>query len=765
MANLIYDKSDDGTFKISKDFIPDIEFNRIGEDYVLLVEGIEISKLTKFEDVVEGDNSMRYLVIQWRISKDDGKCKWSKWIDLDRDFKMFPENLISTKYKYNLEFKWTRVGSDLNGNILLKSVNIEGEYDRFILPEPRANLTYENFRDPVYIRPEDTFKVFRIDDVEVITSQNDSQKSIYIEYRVSQDNWRTSTRWEPLNKENISTLIDKYDVSPIRFFWIEYKLTRRGSDSSGVVKIHDINLVGDIQNVSEDYTKTNLLGIRACCSCLNSSYLPIGNNEGNGIPGFNNKPMPMPIPDLGGDASTMPSFPGLGGGDGCSLPNNLADPIGSGAICDNAWNPYDISKAALLYASLSESTTQMFGWEVVYFLTDPDSLGTDKTFHEHQLYNVVDENQIKVMVDQNQFPDNQIVFNQFDLTLFETFEIHITKKEFKKMFGVDQRPSKEDFLWFCELNRIYQVEHAQPYRDFLNAAVYYKVILKKYNQKSSVKAATPSIEAKIQNLTSNTTLDELFGIDMERDKEEVANPKDLSTLTKDEYRYEFFAEVVRELILNSTLVINKYHYNLGSVASGSSAIIYSIKDNLLRKGDNRSYSCWFRVSDYVVNEKHNFFSNYDEVNKKGIKIDMFESKIEVQINNTVSSMEIDDLMDDTWYIYTVNIDQRLGTITQYLYKRNADDEAMVKRLPTSELKLIKKNYSEVLPQEYEMEKGNEITIKGSPMNITNIRFYNDIINEKDHTKVLNQYVIRDTDYLIIGDNSNKKVTLENFPYN
>mgnify|MGYP003351288367 CR=1 FL=1 len=71
--------------------------------------------------------------------------------------------------------------------------------------------------------------------------------------------------------------------------------------------------------------------------------------------------------------------------------------------------------------------------------------------------------------------------NQFDLSLFDSFEIHITKKNFKETFGPEKRPSKEDFLWFCEINRMFIVEHAQQYRGFNNNAIYWKIMLKKYN--------------------------------------------------------------------------------------------------------------------------------------------------------------------------------------------------------------------------------------------------------------------------------------------
>ena len=98
-----------------------------------------------------------------------------------------------------------------------------------------------------------------------------------IKYRFSQDYGRTVTDWEFLTKENIKSV----RITPIRFFQIEYKVT---NNSASTVNIQDLNLIGDFQNVSEDYQKTNLFGIRECClSNLNGAF----DENGNFIPSDN----------------------------------------------------------------------------------------------------------------------------------------------------------------------------------------------------------------------------------------------------------------------------------------------------------------------------------------------------------------------------------------------------------------------------------------------------------------------------------------------
>jgi hypothetical protein len=176
-----------------------------------------------------------------------------------------------------------------------------------------------------------------------------------------------------------------------------------------------------------------------------------------------------------------------------------------------------------LLQKLSNDSQMIFGHRVIYFATDPDKKGTDHIINEYQLYNVVCEGELKISVDGNQFPDSQIVMNQFDLNLFETFQVHVTKQQFKELFGPQRRPAKEDFLYFCDLNRMYSVDHAQQFRNFNNAAVYYKLVLKKYNKTANINFADNNIKTTVNNLTKNTTIDELFSPEISEQKEAIAN--------------------------------------------------------------------------------------------------------------------------------------------------------------------------------------------------------------------------------------------------
>lgn len=771
---MVYEKNDlNNTFTI-KDTITshDAYLSNIGDHFIYTINSIsDLVKFTKFSDTINNEKSDRFVERFWRLSYND--CHYSDWYDLplfnndgdddtivNGNFPIFPQSSeknisevftdfpqLSSLLNYKLEIKWVRRGEDPSGTLLIKDFELEGIYNKHELSTPVAKISSDiSDRNPIYIKLSDNLKVFKLEDVEIVTSGENNNRKLEIEFRVSQDNFRTSTPWEKLNTENVKTLMSQHKISPIRFFWIEYKIYRSGTDLDGTVSLHDINLIGEIQNVSNDYLKTNLVGIRECCQNQNRTYL--ARYMGEGIPGFVKDDNVYINENFGEEEE--------------ELPENLANPL-SNDIIKNLWNPYNLNKAVDLYNSLSNSTNEMFGWKVSYFLTAPDKKGIDHSFHEYQLKNVIDENEMKITVDQNQFPDNQIMFNQFDLSLFESFEVHIMKDQFKRMFGVTKRPSKDDFLWFCDLNRMYQVEHSQPYRDFNNSAVFYKVILKKYNQKASVQGADETIQSRIEQLTKNSTIDELFGLEVADDKKRVTKKVQHTPLSKDKVRYSFSANITRELIQNSSLIINKYFYDLSSIQMGDIAIRYSKVDDVLNKGENRSFSFWFRIPEYVINERYNFLNNHD--GNKGYKVDLYNGSFNILLNDEIIYIPV-DISDDIWYCVTVSINNRQHKLEFDLYKRNVDLEKDASKLKSSKLRNETSFETDIAPYSFDLSDiDHEINIEGSNMHLTNIRIFKDVMNRNSHNKVLNQNIIRDSEYLILADNSNKKINLDNFPYN
>lgn len=577
------------------------------------------------------------------------------------------------------------------------------------------------------IKPPYIFKVFRISDIEIL-SKGDIENTI-IFYRYSQDYGRSYSNWVEFTKENIRS----ERINPIRFFLVEYLIRYAGTKS---VKVFDINIIGEFQNVTLDAQKTNLFGVREDCNCL---MLNIAND-----------PAAYELFAMKNESKTSMLL---------SKTDNELYQLTQQDI-SNLYQPYQQKIALDLLNKLSEDSVQIFGHDVIYVLTDPDRKGIDYTFHEVQLSNYVCEKMLKVSVENNNFPDNQITFNQYDLSLFDTFEIQITKKDFKNAFGVDKRPNKDDVIWFCELNRVYRIEHAQPFKNFNNYIIYYRIILTKYSDKKNIIATTPDMQQVLNEITDNSTIAELMGLENAQDMKAVANQEQLKNKAQDTLRTQIHANVERENIVNGSLRISQTYYDLSSVDYGVDAVVYRYFKNFYEKSDNLGFMCWFKVNNINVNEIYNFFHYFDDRYNTGLKINMLDTSIVVIINDKTYDLSFGTALDeDVWYCLVVNIDQRQTLLTAKIFKRNITNEWEAEMAPSSKLKELHSMSSGIIPTIIEVDTDVNASIVASDMKMTNMRLFLDVIPTDNH-KLLNMEIIdHNYKYILLSDNANKIYTL------
>jgi len=465
----------------------------------------DVEKIAQFTYVSGSSSEYRYFSTEYRISPDG--TNWSSWLELGKKPSNFPA--WDSKDTLNLQVKFTRRGESESYLLNLESFLLKFNIERSLISDDsEAFLNSSN--NTIIIKPPYIYKVFKLDHFETITSGDSDNLSI--KWRYSQDYGKSTTGWEPLTRENIKTA----RVNPIRFFQVEYLLEYTGTDW---VKVWDVNLIGDFQNVTEDSKKTNLLALRQDCTCLKLEL-------------------------VGGQPATTGQLQS-------EMLNKTCSSSGLYKLTDEdkakLYRPYELNPLLSFWQKMASDTNQIFGHEIYYFLTDPDKNGIDHTFHEYQLYNYVCDGLIRVSVEQNKFPDDTMMINQFDLSLFDSFEVHIVKEDFKKIFGVEKRPSKEDFIWFCQINKMFIVEHVREIRQINNAAVYWKVMLKKYSQAANVVALNQDLQEKVERLTKNSTIEELFGVELEEDKKSTANRPEFKTLSQDPVRLEVRARIEKEL--------------------------------------------------------------------------------------------------------------------------------------------------------------------------------------------------------------------------
>jgi hypothetical protein len=290
--------------------------------------------------------------------------------------------------------------------------------------------------------------------------------------------------------------------------------------------------------------------------------------------------------------------------------------------CNFTFRPYDINRSINMYQDLSKIVNNVFGHEVVYYSVQPQGRGKDVVLKEYNLFNVVDEKCVKVMVPNNQFPDAALTFETWGLNFAQPFEIHIDRKYFESIFGKGSQPRKRDIIYFPITNRIYQIDSMYVFRDINNYPVYFKIQLTKYEVKKNTTFINPEAETELLDYTVNTK--ELFGEEVKNEEIELTKPQQYAITSQRRLEDPIRSYVSKDLPIieydlnnNWTIVFNNY-YDLDRIFVDSQAQVDPISpatlvierdavrwkaDPVLTASEERSFLCWFRIRNYLDRAK------------------------------------------------------------------------------------------------------------------------------------------------------------------
>ena len=760
-----------------------------------------IKSITSFSDIVRGETDKHYFKKYFSYSNIRSGISYSEPAPITG---ITQEYCALDMLYLNLQYFRIDVDTATTPSLTINTIVIEGTYD---IEETDEII---NVPDDGYIfTPKDIYKVFKLTGFELYGINTNN---LTIKYRFTQDSGRIYTPWEPLTTENISTI----KLNPVRFAQVQYSVTKINNAITS--KVYDIILLGDFQNINNNYLKTNRYGVREDCSSQFPQWSGATSAPGTGPSSS--------LVCLSGRTSYM--------GDGktynydrnwytqglsCYLTGNV---IGSLTTQSNDpttvagnYNPYDSTKIGQWFNFLAGSTNKILGWTVEYHLTDPDGNGIDRYLHEYQLFNIIDVQKIKIIVPDNTFPDNQVQINEYMLDAFETFNIIILKDEFHKAFGIEKRPGQKDVIRFCQANRMYRVRHAQVKRDIMYMGIYYNVVLEKYEILANEQNLSDASRNIIEPLIQNNTLDALFGFENHQEENKIIN-KQFKPTTHEVYRLDVNPKlsIVKKDIFNGLkgTKISDSYYNLSSLSAGTSAVTYSLQDSILNVSDNRSFNVWFNFNNkydankiidesvyqsyYINNSTYfEFLNNYNTSTQKGYKLSYSNQQMVLTINNLNYYLNVTGLTTNIWYGLSVNIDNRQRTISLDLYKRNysynitlftesyqnatvdynnstgityytsrgyrpVKNTEQNSTLNDVNLKnLAKIEYTNVPLNSFNINK--TITIFASDIKLTNVRIFNDVIPEEQKSNILVQRIIQDSNYLILADNATKELYTAN----
>jgi hypothetical protein len=708
--------------------VADGVFNLPGQEQIFQhTQSMEsVKSLDSWKMYATGTDSDNFFQVEYRWSFDT--VNWTTWVEMDDGLSVFPNDNNS----FNT---WIQVKFTYNGTrqVTLNGFEIDGTRKIDPIFEPAVIKS----GTPVIYTNHDTYKIFRITDFKVFLSHGDPD-DLVVSFRYTQSQGRYWSEWLPLTQHNL--VATKFD--PIKFCNFQFAFSNKGTVDIGV---YDLEMIGEFQNISAGYKTMARLGLKTQCSS-----------------------------SINGGEKCLP----------CSESNTpWNDNIERFGACGDSkfqnFNDKNMWKAQIeLYEMLNDFQTAGNSWRVTYCLHDPDKKGSDPILHEHQLYNVIQMKDINIIVPDNQFPSDGVSFSGLNLDLIQSFEIHVTKNEFKRAFGVEFRPGKEDVLYLCDLNQLWEVEQMFPKRGFMNAEAYYRVMLKRYNAKSSRNLNTsPEAKTFIEGITKHTTLDDLFGIKVSDEIKQATKDSNVNipgstqqytSLSTIDIRKALASTVTikRHELYNASLTVAKYAYVLPIASRGMKLVEYKQTDNVVGKADNRSLAMWLNTETYNPEWDWTLFSNYDYDNNSGYKLNLFQGVLSFTVNNSPYSIPLIGFAENTWYCVYIGLDQKQGKLEIAVYRRQSEDG---RGLSDSRLVTFHRAVFEIEPQEFsidgEMFVGGVDTFtnksKGT-WHVTNVRLFKQCIDKSKRNIVLNENVISDSHLAILTDNAEPNLKLPNY---
>lgn len=435
---------------------------------------------------------------------------------------------------------------------------------------------------------------------------------------------------------------------------------------------------------------------------------------------------------------------------------------------ENQFNPYALTKSVGMYKQVVNIVNGIFGHPVNYFKTEPDQRTSDVILMEYSLHNVVDNKTIKVLVPDNEFPDESNTYDIFGIELAD-FEVHITAAEFESHFGPGKYPRSKDYMYIPIINRMYEVSSVSIADEFNKSHSYWKVKLVKYQDRTDV------IKGQFDAATDVliTGIDEIFG---EKIQEEYSKNlkqeqfQSVITTYRDGIR-EFVSKQLKIVdydLKNRWTVVSKNYYDLTTVPTDDKVLSYATPSKV-SLNQNAAFTGWFSPQFNSSSTKDYYlFGDNDAID--GFRLTLSNTEIKLSVNTVIESFQHGITFNkNTWYAYIVNINNDFSQLGVSIYSLDPNSNSTIRQNGSSITPQMSSN--NLISEFYETrpitgllvwESNSNYTLRANEMYMTNIRVFNTPIEYEQHSNVLNQYVVRDNQLALIIDNAIPSLGFQKF---
>ena len=423
------------------------------------------------------------------------------------------------------------------------------------------------------------------------------------------------------------------------------------------------------------------------------------------------------------------------------------------------FKPYSQFKTQQTYIQLANIVKNIFGHEVNYFRTEPDTRTKDVILMEYSLHNVVDQQSLKILVPDNEFPQESTTkYDMFGME-FEDFEIHITQQEFQEVFGFGTRPRSHDYMYIPLINKMYTINSVALGDRFNEEITYWKVMLTKYQNDTSV------IKNEFETVTDDlfTDVDEVFGTEIRDDIIKTTKPEifqTVSTSYRDGIRNltSIFLDIKDYDLRNRWTVVSKNYYDLTAVPTDTTAVEYVAPS---KSNGTFAYTCWFQPGfEFTSTTDYWVFGNAS-INQ-GLKILINGQSIKIYINDQLYTFTTNVVFSSSrWYGMVLNSNGDFNQLSLSVYALSPTSNT---GLPQSSSNNLQQVFHETRNQVYgtTWDIYTNYILRGGPLKLTNIRLFNTPIELEQHSNILNQYVVRDNQLAIIIDNALPSLGFQKF---
>lgn len=428
---------------------------------------------------------------------------------------------------------------------------------------------------------------------------------------------------------------------------------------------------------------------------------------------------------------------------------------------DNLFAPYNLNKAQQVYLQLSNLANDIFGHKVTYFKTEPDQRTKDVILMEYSLFNVVDQKEIKILVPDNEFPqESSISYDMFGMD-FEEFEIHIVRKEFESAFGYKSHPRARDYMYIPIINKMYMVSSVALGDRFNAAKSYWKIKLTKYNEDTAVDQN--QFAEAIDDLV--TGVEEIFGEEIKATYDKDTKPmqfQTVSTAYRDGIRQfmEKNLSIVDYDLKNRWTVVSKSYYDLTKVSKNEVAIEYD-EISKLSNTDNFALTGWIQPQFKQGYAGDDFiFGDYDSM--LGFNTTLSAQEFKVNINGIQYSFHHGiNFSSSKWYAFILNGSNSFKQLSLYIYSLDPAINFNKPQLGDNDL-VYEFNETKNIEQAFSWNSNTNYNIRGGNMFLTNLRLFKTPVEYEQHHNVLNQYLVRDSQLAIIIDNAIPSIGFQKF---